>query len=322
MARSPGAETESKTVGHPAGGQHEPFSGERGRGPHGRWLDWIAFSNLLPATIAAVLTLAASRALGGGDHLAAARPLAWATLAGCGAFVIYGVDRLRDTRRDASTSPLRTAFVDRHRHWLAAAVALAAGGLALGLARSPARVGLLCLAVGAVGLLHRRLKHFVPFAGRAAGRAEPASRALSGPGAVSGTDSRSTFKALYVSLAWVAICVGVPWLEAGGGRPGAIAGVLLAALFANLVASNLRDDEAPLLAGPPQRTLMAARGAALAGALLAGLGPDGLTPLIWIPLAEWGALAAFRRSERYGLLVVDGALLVGALASLAHFAAR
>lgn len=250
--------------------------------------DAVAFSSLLAAAIGFALSMVSSLALAAPDRLH------WALLTSTGTFVIYNLDRLRDTSRDASTAPDRTAFVERNRGPLTLAVAAASilfGGL---LFAAPQRVILLCLGVGLVGLLHRRIKR------------------------------ASAFKALYVSLAWVAACVGFPWLARGGALLAADAawagGVLAATLIANLAASNVRDGEAQFQPTRPERVLIFARGSALLGIGLACLAPPAIAPLGWIAAAELATLVRFQKNERYGLLVIDGALLLGSLASAAHFA--
>lgn len=250
--------------------------------------DALAFSSLLAAAIGFGLSFVSSLALD------APEPLHWALLTSAGTFVIYNLDRLRDTSRDLSTSPDRTAFIEGHREKLTLAVAAASilfGGL---LFSAPTRVIYLCLAIGLVGLFHRRIKH------------------------------ASAFKAVYVSLAWVAACVGIPWLARGGNAARAdaawAAGILASALIANLIASNVRDGEAQFRPSRPEHALTIAAACAVIGMLLTRLAPAAVAPLGWIPLAEVVALLRFQKSERYGLLVIDGALLVGSLAAAAHFA--
>ena len=74
-----------------------------------RLLDGLAFSNVLPAAIAAALTLVALRALDPSVHstaysaaypVAGHSPLRVTAIAASGAFVIYGIDRIRKTRGD------------------------------------------------------------------------------------------------------------------------------------------------------------------------------------------------------------------------------
>jgi len=61
-----------------------------------------------------------------------------------------------------------------------------------------------------------------------------------------------------------------------------------------------------------------ARACALAGLATAAFAPVPASRIVWIPLLTLLALAGFRPTERYGLLVLDGALLAGgALALLA-----
>lgn len=258
--------------------------------PTGSWraegtraLDALAFSNGLPAAIAASLSVVSSRALG-------AEPVGrLALVAASGAFVIYGLDRLRDVERDWSTSPLRTEFVLRHRPALSIGLLFAALTLGVTLWRMPPRITGLCLAVGALGLLHRRLK------------------------------GRAALKALYVSAAWVAICVGLPGLMVGFDvRAGWLASVLFLALSSNLMASNVREDESQWLRERPESVLRVARSLALLGIAVALVAPTELRGFAWIPVAQSLALLFFRPSEHYGEVAVDGALLVGALATRVH----
>jgi hypothetical protein len=210
----------------------------------------------------------------------------WAFLAASGTFIIYNLDRLRDVARDRSTSPLRTRFVLRNQRRLSVAVGIASIGFAIKLLTVPLPVTLLCLAVGLIGLLHRRLKVL------------PA------------------LKTAYVSLAWVAACVGMPWLASGQADGGAwLAGILLASLTANLIASNLPNDEAGAVGGSAMSTLWLARAMTVLAIGIALAAPAPLLALVWIPLSESLALARFDNTERYRLVAVDGALLVGAFAT-------
>jgi hypothetical protein len=243
----------------------------------------IAFSSLLVATVGFALTSVASLVL------VSPQPLHWSLLSGLGTFIIYNLDRLRDTTRDRDTSPGRTAFIEAHRDQLTYAVALAAvafGGL---LMRAPRGIGALCIGIGLVGLLHRRIK-------RAA-----------------------AIKAVYVSLAWVAACVGIPWLAAG--RPLAgfwLGAIMLPILSANLIASNLRDNEIQVLPTRPDLALRFARALTLLALVIALIAPARFAAVGWIAAAQGLALVGFREGERYGLLVVDGALLAGSLIALLH----
>jgi hypothetical protein len=137
-----------------------------------------------------------------------------------------------------------------------------------------------------VGLLHRRLK------------------------------AKTGVKAVYVSIAWVAACVGLPWLAAGRHEIAIwVFGIFLATVGGNLIATNLRDRESPSLRADQMPYLIAAR-ASLVGAIVMTLaGPESLRALVWIPIFEGVTLIQVRSSERYRHLAIDGALLVGALAT-------
>jgi 4-hydroxybenzoate polyprenyltransferase len=215
-----------------------------------------------------------------------ALPVEAAALGFSGTLLVYGVDRLRDVERDRETTPARTAFVERHRRALIALCALAAIGSATAALKLPPTVWLVCGIAGLPGLMHRRLKH-VPIA-----------------------------KTAYVTFAWLVVCVGVP-VEAGGASPSAAmptAAVLGLALAGNLMASNLRDRESGAALVSSQTALLTAL-ATCAGGVLAALALD-LALLAPIPLLQLAAVAGLAAQphdlERYGLVVVDGALLVGA----------
>lgn len=246
--------------------------------------DGLAFSNLLPAAIAFALAWISSHTL------SAPTPTTWSALAASGAFVVYGVDRLRDVVPDRLTSPRRTQFIERNLRTFRAAIGLAAGILGTCMISAPLCVIGLCATVGTIGLLHRRLKRF------------------------------AALKTLYVSIAWTAICVGIPWITARVGEEPTpacwLAAILFSAFVANLIASNLRDDEAQSPWNARIRPLMLARAAAALGLALAILAPSELHSLAFIPLAELLALAFYRPTETYGHLAVDGALLLGALPAL------
>lgn len=244
----------------------------------------FAFSSGLAAAICGSLSLVASRVLSAPDAGS------WAFLAASGTFIIYSLDRLRDVDRDRATSPLRTAFVLRNRTQLRAAVGIVAIGFVATLRTAPPSIILLCMAIGLIGLFHRRMKGV------------------------------AALKATYVSLAWVAACVGMPWVASGYENAGPwLAGILLASLAANLIASNLRDEEAGVGGEIGGRHTLPGLWIARAMTLLAiGItlaAPTPLLPLLWIPVCEGLTLACFRPTERYGQIAVDGGLLLGALAT-------
>lgn len=252
----------------------------------------IAYSSALPALVGLAMTWAA------GQALASPRLVHDAVLVACGAYLVYGIDRLRDLERDRRGAPGRTAFVERNRSRLAVAAAIS--GLLLGvlLAAAPGPSVALCLAVGSVGFLHRRLKQ-----------------------------QDVGLKVVYVATAWTTACVGLPWVGRGG-LEGAAAGELGwsllfvgSAVMANLIASNLRDGKHGDSGWPPGALLFAARAMTIAAASLAGLAPGAVAQLAWIPAAQAVSLCFFRGSERYGHFAVDGALLVGALIAIVHASA-
>ena len=243
-------------------------------------VDAFAFSSGLAAAVGASLSLAANLAL------AAPKIHTWIFLTAAGTFIIYNLDRLRDVERDRTTSPIRTAFVSRHRQLLYGIVIGVAIGFAAVLLSAPPASIALCLAIGLVGLFHRRMKRY------------------------------PMIKAVYVSASWVAACVGLPWIASGNTELGVwVAAIYFASLSANLIASNLRDNEVIRVSGGHSTILWAARGFILLAIAIAIAAPSELLALIWIPGCEGVALIFFRPTERYGHLVVDGALLVAALAA-------
>jgi hypothetical protein len=250
-------------------------------------LDAFAFSSALVACAALALTAASALALG-----LAAEPAVLA-LAFCGTLVVYCVDRVRDLARDAQTSPLRSAFVARHRRaLLALAGAAVCAALAAGAAAGTPVVAV-AAAVAACGFAHRRLKRF------------------------------AWAKPIYLTSAWTAVAVGMPAAAALGARTPETASVLAAALArvalivgatvqANVVLSNLRDAEG--IAGRVGERWARALAAGFVALALAAalLGPPAQRGLAALPAATALAIAAFRPGERYGALAVDGALLLGA----------
>ena len=246
-------------------------------------VDALAFSSLLPAAAAAALLGAAAAALN--------VPTPWTSLgiATAGTLVVYNVDRLRDVARDRVTAPLRSSFVERHRRGLQLLTLAAAVVCAACVALVPQTARLLCGAIFAIGLLHRRLKR------------------------------HELCKRVYVTAAWVAVTAGLPSLAASSPSSqmgvGWLIAVYTAAIASNVLASSLRGSDRAAL--PTDRLLLLARTIAAVGALLAVFAPPGIRPLVWVPLAQLAGLAAFQPSERYGLVVIDGALALGALVSLA-----
>ena len=112
----------------------------------------------------------------------------------------------------------------------------------------------------------------------------------------------SALKPIYLVLAWLAVVVALPVaILPRAANAGFAALVLAPALFANVAAS---------------RSLDSARALALLGIALAWVAPPSVRPLGAVALATGVALLRFRRTERYGLGILDGALTVGALVTL------
>ena len=248
--------------------------------------DALVFSSLWVGMAAGALCWAASLAMG-------LTPTVWAmAMAATGTFVVYNIDHLRDLERDRATTPVRSAFVAAHLVSLSALTSVAALGALAAASRMGWRAALLLAPILAVGLAHRRLKRL------------------------------AHAKAIYVTAAWLAVVVGLPAvLSPAATRIGWVATILGSALLANAIASNVRDREAGARRFGTQRALWAARAVAGVGALLAAAAaPIAVRPLSWVPAMTLAALVRFRLDERYGLLVVDGALVVGAGAAIVSLA--
>jgi len=82
-------------------------------------------------------------------------------------------------------------------------------------------------------------------------------------------------------------------------------------------AADARDGEVVAERFGMRAALRAARWIAGAGVALGLAAPAEILPLAAIPLTTLVVLLSFRPSERYGLFVVDGALVAGALLSVA-----
>jgi len=245
-------------------------------------LDAIVFSSAWVAAAAAALTIACSLAMG------IPAPLAAVGLAFAGTLVVYNVDRLRDVERDRDTTPRRSAFVDRHGGGLALLAVAAALACVFFAASAGPRIWLPLAPALALGMFHRRIKHL-------------------------------TFgKSAYITAAWVAVVVLVPAaIDPAARAIGWVVALAASAIFANAIACNIRDREVAAARFGERRTLFVARACAAAGCLLGLAAPAPARHLVALPLATLAVLLPFRPSERYGLVVVDGALLVGALIAAA-----
>jgi 4-hydroxybenzoate polyprenyltransferase len=246
-------------------------------------LDVLTFSSLWVAAAAAALTVACSLAMG------IAPAIAPVGLAFSGTLVVYNIDRIRDLDRDRRTAPDRSAFVAAHAGTLSLLV-LASGVAAAGFAVAAGPpAGLVLVPVALLGLLHRRIKHL------------------------------GCAKSAYITASWVAVVAGVPIAVDPAARDAVwVLSAVACAVFANAAASNVRDDEVAAARLGAAPVLLAARVVAAAGAAIALTAPATVVPLAAVPLFTLLALLPFRRSERYGLVAVDGALLVGAAVAAAR----
>ena len=247
----------------------------------GRGLDALAYSGIWTGAAAGALAWATVRAFSAEASLP--RSGLVCLLAAAGTVVVYSVDRLRDVERDSATSPSRSAFVSGHRRAMKAVAAIAFVTCLAVATSLPLSVWGLCGGVLVLGLLHRRLK------------ANP-TRALT-----------------YVSLSWVAIVVGLPALIVGPGLRATTLAVsaigIGLAIAANAIASDLRGRSFDATAAIRLRT---ARRCALASWAIC-LAVPSVRPLALIGAGTWLSLVCFRPDERYGLLVLDGALMLGAI---------
>lgn len=242
-------------------------------------LDVLVFTSLWTAAAAGALCGAASLAMG----VAPSFPVIGTAVSGT--LAVYNVDRLRDLDRDFATSPARSAFVSRNFGAITALTVVSAGvACACALLVGWRAIVLLAPAL-LLGLFHRRLKQ-IPFS-----------------------------KPAYITTAWIVVTVGLPALAEPAVHVLPVTTLLGLAIAANVIASNVRDGETATPFVTAKSALFAARGLAGAGIVVAFSGPN-LLPLAGIPACTCAALLRSELSERYGLIVVDGALLVGAVLAI------
>ena len=244
-------------------------------------LDLLVFSSAWLAAAAGALCAASSLAMG-------FPPVPTVVAIACaGTMVVYSVDRLRDLDRDRATTPARSAFIGRHARAMRGLGLVAATVAVLLGVRLEMRAILLLASVLAVGLAHRRLKR-IPFAG-----------------------------AVYIAVAWLAIVVGLPAVVAGqAANVGWVAAVVGTALLASTIASDVRDVGASLDRLRPEVAVRAARALAVLGVVLAVLAPPSVRPLVAVPGLTLASVIWYQPGERYGLVVVAGALLAGAMLAI------
>jgi hypothetical protein len=113
-------------------------------------------------------------------------------------------------------------------------------------------------------------------------------------------------KPLYITLAWLGVVVGVPWVMRGPGPIPTVALPLALAIVANVLACDAVDREAEAAQMAPRRVWWIARGVALLGMVAGFPDPAALIPgMMFLAMARWPVTRWW--AER-GL---DGALLVG-----------
>ena len=105
------------------------------------------------------------------------------------------------------------------------------------------------------------------------------------------------------------VVVGLPAIMGPAVHIVPVTAVLAFSISANIIASNIRDGETLLTS---KLALRIARGLAFAGTVVA-LADSNVFALAGIPACTCAALTRADLTERYGLIVVDGALLVGAI---------
>ncbi len=246
-----------------------------------RFIDPLLFSSVWMALAAAALSLAASRAMRIDTEPA---PVG---LVFFGILLVYNLDRLRDVERDRGTSPARSTFIETHRSalWaLSSASAFCAGLILLG---AGVKVWIISLLVLMLGFAHRRLKRF------------------------------RYLKEGYLTIAWLLGIVGLPLAFAGGGaHPIWTAAALAPALLANDLGASARDREGLASELGAKGTLALGQSLSLLGIGVSLLAPAPVRPLAAVSLMTGLSLLAYRPGELYGFLVVDGALLFGAILAL------
>ena len=126
-------------------------------------------------------------------------------------------------------------------------------------------------------------------------------------------------KPAYITTAWVLVIVGLPAIVAPADHIVPVTAVLALSIAANVIASNVRDGEVATPFVTPKFALNVARGLAGAGVVVALAGSSVLS-LVGIPACTGAALVRSDLTERYGLIVVDGALLVGSIFAIARLA--
>jgi hypothetical protein len=119
-------------------------------------------------------------------------------------------------------------------------------------------------------------------------------------------------KPLYITVAWIGVVIGVPWVLRGSGPvPGAL-GPLALAIVANVLACDAVDREAEAAQIDPRQIWWLARFLALTGVVVALMSP-GAEVIAAVPGMLVLALIPWPVSRRWAERGLDGALLAGAL---------
>jgi hypothetical protein len=214
-------------------------------------------------------------------------------LAFSGTLVVYNIDRLLDLKADQITSPARSHFVATHRKQLTA-LSIAASAAALYCAvHAGWLTSLFLLPVFAIGITHRNLKHF------------------------------QTAKIAYIAISWVCVVVGLPaTLSPLTQQLPWVTLIMAMTMTGNVIAFNVRDprtNAAQIARARPPRAIFHARACAALGVAFGIFAPAPAERLIAIPTLTLIALLAYRPTERFAPVAMDGALLVGALITIVCF---
>ena len=285
--------------------------------PHAEWLPWRTFaaltrSNVYSALAAVALTYACAQLAGIREPLAAVLLVAF-----CYVFAVTTLNRLALGEGEERYLPPRVAFYRRHaRPLLAISLLFGVGSLVLLSAMAKWWAMGLLVAAYALGVAYsmrivpRRWSRWVPFARL---KDVPAS------------------KDLFVSLAWMVVCVLVPWLGHGARLTAAVVVACAFAFVLTFVKATMVDlgdmqedrllgrETLPIVLGERRtRRYMAGLTLILGVLLAAGAGLGWTPPVGWLLLACPAYVLAyllwFRRqmavSDVVCALVSDGALLL------------
>ena len=119
-------------------------------------------------------------------------------------------------------------------------------------------------------------------------------------------------KPLYITVAWIGVVIGVPWVLRGGGSVPLALAPLTLAIVANVLACDAVDREAEAAQIDPHRVWWLARILALTGVVVALMSP-GAEAIAAVPAMLVLALIPWPVSRRWVERGLDGALMAGAL---------